>query len=79
MKFVICYVLAILFTLLLEIKWYNTVELVVTTQGEKFEGKYLTKGILIRSLMPINRLSMMRIYSLSKLNDEEVTDYRMNE
>ena len=41
MKFIICYVIAILFTLIMEIQWYNTVELIVTEQGEEFEADIL--------------------------------------
>lgn len=79
MKFIICYVIAILFTLIMEIQWYNTVELIVTEQGEEFEGRYLIRGILIRSILPINILSMLAIYSLSKLNEEELINVIMDE
>lgn len=79
MKFIISYVIAILFTLIMEIQWYNTVELVVTSQGEEFKGRYLIKGMILRSLLPINILSMLAIYSISKLDDDELIPILMDE
>lgn len=79
-KIILSHVIAIIFNLILESKWYRTTKLIVTTQGEKFEGKYLLLGIFIRSLCPIlNIVSMFTIFSISQLNDEELVKLLMEE
>ena len=67
------YLAAVIIDGILEYKWYRSLKEVVENNGEKFEHKsQIIKGILIRCFF-LNIISMLALYGVSKLNDEELS------
>lgn len=79
MKYLIIYLAAVIIDAILEYKWYRSLKEVVENNGEKFEHKsQIIKGILIRCFF-LNIISMLALYGVSKLNDEEITQFLLDE
>ena len=79
MKYLIIYLAAVIIDAILEYKWYRSLKEVVENNGEKFEYKsQIIKGILIRCFF-LNIISMLSLYAVSKLNDEELTQFLLDE
>ena len=79
MKYLIIYLAAVIIDGILEYKWYRSLKEVVENNGENFEYKSrIIKGILIRCFF-LNIISMLSLYGVSKLNDEELTQFLLDE